>query len=113
MPALTALLATASPSPSPGTPNDDIVNAGWLGFVFLLALIVAVVFLARSLTTQLKRVDYASVPVDPETDGPIEYEDGAAPADGTATSAPAPSSPAEAPADDPAAGPAGGATGTS
>lgn len=64
---LTALLlATKSPSPAPGTPDPDTVTAGWWGFAGLLFLSVAVFFLWKSMNTQLKRVRFDEVPVDPE-----------------------------------------------
>jgi hypothetical protein len=54
-----ALPADATPSPSPSTgPNPDLVSPGLLGFVSFLFLIVAVYFIGRGLTKQLKRVDF-------------------------------------------------------
>ena len=66
------LLVVKSPSPAPGTPDPDTVNAGWLGFAGLLFLSIAVFFLWKSMNKQLTRVTFDEVPVDPET------EDGAA-----------------------------------
>jgi len=40
-------------------PDDNTVVAGWVGFAVTLALIVAVVFILRSFTKQLKKVDAA------------------------------------------------------
>ena len=40
-------------------PDDNNVVAGWLGFAVLILLIVAVVFILRSFTKQLKKVDAA------------------------------------------------------
>jgi TRAP-type C4-dicarboxylate transport system permease small subunit len=37
-------------------PDDNNVVAGWLGFAVLIGLIVAVVFILRSFTKQLKKV---------------------------------------------------------
>jgi hypothetical protein len=49
------VLATASDA----RPDDNNVVAGWLGFAVVIALIVAVVFILRSFTRQLKKVDEA------------------------------------------------------
>ena len=49
------LLAVASDP----RPDDNNVVAGWVGAVVLLALIVATVFILRSFTKQLKKVDAA------------------------------------------------------
>ena len=40
-------------------PDDNNVVAGWVGFAVMVALIVAVVFILRSFTKQLKKVDAA------------------------------------------------------
>jgi len=40
-------------------PDDNNVVAGWVGFAVLIALIIAVVFILRSFTQQLKKVDAA------------------------------------------------------
>jgi hypothetical protein len=40
-------------------PSDNDVKAGWVALVVVLLLIVAVVFLLRSFTKQLKKVDAA------------------------------------------------------
>ena len=40
-------------------PDDNNVVAGWVGFVVFVALILAVVFILRSFTKQLKKVDAA------------------------------------------------------
>ena len=40
-------------------PDDNNVVAGWVGFAVMIALIVAVVFILRSFTKQLKKVDAA------------------------------------------------------
>ena len=39
--------------------DDNNVVAGWVGFAVMVALIVAVVFILRSFTKQLKKVDAA------------------------------------------------------
>ena len=56
-----ALPWAATPSPSPSTstgPNPDTVSPGLLGFLSFLFLIVAVYFIGRGLTKQLKRVSF-------------------------------------------------------
>jgi hypothetical protein len=40
-------------------PDDNNVVAGWLGFAVMILLVVAVVFILRSFTKQLKKVDKA------------------------------------------------------
>jgi hypothetical protein len=40
-------------------PDDNNVVAGWVGFAVLIALIIAVVFILRSFTKQLKKVNAA------------------------------------------------------
>jgi hypothetical protein len=40
-------------------PDDNNVVAGWVGFAVVLALIVAVVFILRSFTKQMKKVEEA------------------------------------------------------
>ena len=40
-------------------PDDNNVVAGWVGAVVLIALVIAVVFILRSFTKQLKKVDAA------------------------------------------------------
>ena len=41
-------------------PSDNDVKAGWVAFAVVLVLIVAVVFLLRSFTHQLKKVEKAN-----------------------------------------------------
>ena len=41
-------------------PSDNNVKAGWVAFAVVLVLIVAVVFLLRSFTHQLKKVEKAN-----------------------------------------------------
>ena len=78
---LTALLLVAkSPSPAPGTPDPDTVNAGWWGFAGLLFLSIAVFFLWKSMNNQLKKVTFDEVPVDAQ---PV-VDDAADSLDGTA-----------------------------
>jgi hypothetical protein len=58
-----ALAAASDPRP-----DDNNVVAGWVGFVVFLALIVAVVFILRSFTKQMRKVreaDEAGVFDDP------------------------------------------------
>jgi hypothetical protein len=50
-----AVLAAASDP----RPDDNNVVAGWVGAVVLVALVIAVVFILRSFTKQLKKVDAA------------------------------------------------------
>jgi hypothetical protein len=40
-------------------PDDNNVVAGWVGAVVLVVLVIAVVFILRSFTKQLKKVDAA------------------------------------------------------
>jgi TRAP-type C4-dicarboxylate transport system permease small subunit len=51
---LVVLAAASDPRP-----DDNNVVAGWVGFVVFLALIIAVVFILRSFTKQLKKVRQA------------------------------------------------------
>jgi TRAP-type C4-dicarboxylate transport system permease small subunit len=51
---LVLLVATSDPRP-----NDNNVVAGWTGFAVLIGLIIAVVFILRSFTKQLKKVEAA------------------------------------------------------
>jgi len=53
---LTVVLQAAASDP---VPSDNDVKAGWLALVVVLVLAVAVVFLLRSFTKQLKKVDEA------------------------------------------------------
>lgn len=79
---LTALLlAATSPSPAPGTPDPDVVNAGWWGFLGLLFLSIAVFFLWKSMNKQLTRVTFDEVPVDPRPQVPTESVETAATTD--------------------------------
>jgi hypothetical protein len=41
-------------------PSDDNVKAGWVAFAVVFVLIVAVAFLLRSFTQQLKKVEKAN-----------------------------------------------------
>ena len=50
------VLLAASSDPRP---DDNNVVAGWVGFAVLMGLIIAVVFILRSFTKQLKKVDRA------------------------------------------------------
>jgi hypothetical protein len=66
--ALSARIATVSPSPSGSTSissratDDSIVRPGWLGFVVFLAMAVALYFLLRSFLKHLKRVNFEEAP---------------------------------------------------
>jgi hypothetical protein len=52
---ISVVLAAASDP----VPDDNNVVAGWLGFAVLILLVVAVVFILRSFTKQLRKVDAA------------------------------------------------------
>ncbi len=54
---MTALVVFAAASDP--RPDDNNVVAGWVGFAVLIALIIAMVFILRSFTKQLKKVDRA------------------------------------------------------
>jgi hypothetical protein len=54
MTGIVVLAATSDPRP-----EDNNVVAGWVGAVVLVALVIAVVFILRSFTRQLKKVDAA------------------------------------------------------
>jgi hypothetical protein len=54
---MTGLVALALASDP--RPDDNNVVAGWVGAVVFLGLILAVVFILRSFTKQLKKVDAA------------------------------------------------------
>jgi len=54
---MTGILVLAAASDP--RPDDNNVVAGWVGFAVLILLIVAVVFILRSFTKQLKKVDAA------------------------------------------------------
>jgi flagellar biogenesis protein FliO len=49
-----SLVAAADPVPA-----ENDVKAGWVAFLVVILLVVAVVFLLRSFTKQLKKVDAA------------------------------------------------------
>ena len=52
-----SVLVQAAASDPPPSEND--VVAGWVGGVVLIALVIAVVFILRSFTKQLKKVEAA------------------------------------------------------
>jgi hypothetical protein len=54
MTSIVVLVAASDPRP-----DDNNVVAGWVGFAVLVLLIVAVVFILRSFTKQLKKVEAA------------------------------------------------------
>jgi TRAP-type C4-dicarboxylate transport system permease small subunit len=54
---LSLLIQAAASDP---VPSDNNVKAGWVAFAVVLVLIVAVVFLLRSFTKQLKKVEKAN-----------------------------------------------------
>jgi TRAP-type C4-dicarboxylate transport system permease small subunit len=56
---MTAVQLALQVAASDPRPDDNNVVAGWTGFVVLIALIIAVVFILRSFTKQLKKVDRA------------------------------------------------------
>jgi len=53
------LSTVAQGAASDPVPSDNDVKAGWVALVVVLLLVVAVVFLLRSFTKQLKKVDAA------------------------------------------------------
>ena len=53
---LSLVLQAAGSDP---VPDDNDVTAGWVGALVLVLLVVAVVFLLRSFTKQLKKVEKA------------------------------------------------------
>ncbi len=74
--------------------DDSIVRPGWIGLGMFLALVVASVFLFRSMNKQLKKVDFVEEPV-------VSPEPGATPASSAAPAPAAPESPeSDRPADD-------------
>jgi hypothetical protein len=98
-----ALPWAATPSPSPSTstgPNPDTVSPGLLGFLSFLFLIVAVYFIGRGLTKQLKRVNFdedaataamlGEAPADGVDLGPRSADTGAEPAPTVGTDDPSP-----------------------
>ena len=56
----TVLLADATPSPSPSSnePDAALVSPGWLGFVSLVFLSVAIFVIWKSMNRQLKKIDF-------------------------------------------------------
>jgi hypothetical protein len=54
---MTGILVLAAASDP--RPDDNNVVAGWVGFAVVIGLIIAVVFVLRSFTKQLKKVDAA------------------------------------------------------
>ena len=61
-------------------PDDNNVVAGWVGFAVFIGLIVAVVFILRSFTKQMKKVreaDEAGVYDDPSEDSSDGSEESA------------------------------------
>jgi hypothetical protein len=54
MTGIVVLAASSDPRP-----DDNNVVAGWVGAVVVIALVIAVVFILRSFTRQLKKVDAA------------------------------------------------------
>ena len=71
MTGIVALAAASDPRP-----DENNVVAGWVGFAVMIGLIIAVVFILRSFTQQLKKVDaardagvYGDVPRSDETEG--------------------------------------------
>jgi hypothetical protein len=70
MTGIVALAAASDPRP-----DENNVVAGWVGFAVMIGLIIAVVFILRSFTQQLKKVDaardagvYGDVPRSDESD---------------------------------------------
>jgi hypothetical protein len=77
--ALLVLLGAASPSPSPAPAVDpDRVTPGYLGFLAVVFMAVAVVLLVRSMNKQMKRVDFDEAATDrkkPAPPAPVEGSD--------------------------------------
>jgi TRAP-type C4-dicarboxylate transport system permease small subunit len=57
MPSLMSLVLQAAASDP--VPSENDVKAGWVGFLVVILLVVAVIFLLRSFTRQLKKVEDA------------------------------------------------------
>jgi hypothetical protein len=57
---LIAVLGDASPSPTPTSnePDASMVSPGWLGFIFLAFLCVAVFVIWKSMNKQFKKIDF-------------------------------------------------------
>jgi hypothetical protein len=71
MTGIVALAAASDPRP-----EENNVVAGWVGFAVMIGLIIAVVFILRSFTQQLKKVNaardagvYGDAPRSEATDG--------------------------------------------
>ena len=71
MTGIVALAAASDPRP-----EENNVVAGWVGFAVMIGLIIAVVFILRSFTQQLKKVNaardagvYGDAPGSEATDG--------------------------------------------
>ena len=76
MTGIVALAAASDPRP-----EENNVVAGWVGFAVMIGLIIAVVFILRSFTQQLKKVNaardagvYGDVPRSDETEVSDESE---------------------------------------
>jgi hypothetical protein len=50
--------ATPSPSPSSNEPDASLVSPGWLGFVALVFMSVAVFAIWKSMNRQFKKIDF-------------------------------------------------------
>jgi TRAP-type C4-dicarboxylate transport system permease small subunit len=55
---LLAFILAATPTPSPGTPADDLVSPTWVGFAVTFALAVVTVLLIVDMTRRIRGVRY-------------------------------------------------------
>ncbi|TCO58503.1 hypothetical protein [Actinocrispum wychmicini] len=70
-----AMVAQPTPPPGPDDPGgrgEDFGKSSPVGLLVLLVFLVAVVFLARSMTKHLKRVPASFDPPEEETETPAE-----------------------------------------
>lgn len=87
--ALVPLLAAASPSPSPtGPPDPSKVSPGLLGLLSWVFLMVAAYVIWRSMTKQMKRIDFPD-PEDARDRRRTPYRVPHAPVDGPDSGPPA------------------------
>jgi TRAP-type C4-dicarboxylate transport system permease small subunit len=51
-------IAAATPSATPGIPDDVDVTPGWIGFAVMFAIAIATVLLIIDMTRRVRRVRY-------------------------------------------------------